>query len=61
MLKPQLEAWEKHWSEVVEGETCHKFIVSFYAKHVQLFLYSFPLEASLSSHPGEPLMDNEAF
>ncbi|CZR67808.1 uncharacterized protein PAC_17707 [Phialocephala subalpina] len=61
MLKPQLEAWEKHWSGVTEGESYHEFIVSFYANHVRLFLYSFPLEASLSSHPDGSLMDNEAF
>lgn len=32
------------------AELCHKFPVSFYSHHVQLFLYSFPLQDSPSLH-----------
>jgi hypothetical protein len=85
MLKPQLEAWQKHWTRVTEAgmgcspipldshsfpwssminrslEPCHKFLVSFFSNHVQLYLYAFPLQESLSLHIGGPLIDSNAF
>jgi hypothetical protein len=42
-------------------DPCHRFLVSFFSTHVRLLLYSFPLQASLTSPVGGPLMDTEAF
>jgi hypothetical protein len=42
-------------------ERCHSFLVSFFGTHVLLVLYSFPLQASISSPIGASLVDTEAF
>lgn len=61
-LTPQMEAWKQHWVRVTsDKERCHFFLVSFFGMHVLLVLYSFPLQASISSPIGASLVDIEAF
>ncbi|KAH8896907.1 hypothetical protein GQ53DRAFT_638910, partial [Thozetella sp. PMI_491] len=61
-LTPQIEAWKQHWVRVTsDRERCHFFLVSFFGMHVLLVLYSFPLQASISSPIGASLVDTEAF
>lgn len=47
-------------TDLEKQDTSHQFIVTFYGHHVRLFLYSHPLQASLSTHVGGSLIDNEA-
>ncbi|EXJ78261.1 hypothetical protein A1O3_09422 [Capronia epimyces CBS 606.96] len=63
-LTPQIDAWRKHWLRVTSEkgeERCSSFLVSFFGTHLLLLLYSFQLQASISSPIGASLVDTEAF
>ncbi|KAL7783256.1 Aldehyde/histidinol dehydrogenase [Trichoderma ceciliae] len=55
LKKAGIERWERHWIQKVEEkqspekETCHKFLIRFYGTHLQLQLFSLPLQDVLSS------------